>query len=182
MRSIFLKTIEQARYVPILFELRELNSDDTMSDTTLLDAIYRRVNNLGFSMDQEYFAAVYLSQADDKLSRRVLERLMFQQWWWYESDMLMEMLFAINPEALERNWLLPKLQELKGMTAGDTAEARCIAYIRSRKTRDVLLSFLAEHLDEYERARAVIPTIEQNQGNQFSIIGFSSRNVVDDRW
>jgi hypothetical protein len=93
----------------------------------ILDGLECRFIHRSF---QEYFAAVYLSQADDRLLRRVLERPVFQNWLlWFESDMLIEMLFAINPGTLERNWLLSKLQELKGLTAGDTPDARCIAYI-----------------------------------------------------
>lgn len=81
--------------------------NDLLSATCLLveDGLEIMFTHRSF---QEYFVAQYIVSASDEVQRKVLDRY----WKYVLSDNVISLVEELNPEIIERNLLLPRLQDL----------------------------------------------------------------------
>ena len=55
LKHLFLNTIENTEYIPVLIELRKFNNIDT-KDISLYNTIYQNLSDNGFKLEDEYYS------------------------------------------------------------------------------------------------------------------------------
>ncbi|MBM7605572.1 hypothetical protein JOC75_003595 [Metabacillus crassostreae] len=152
--STLLSYIEDAKkIVDINFNGEEYKVDLVESVCILiLDGLDYKFQHRSF---QEYFTAEFILGMDDENLFQILRRLIKEKPSSLSNDVVLDLMYEMEREKLEKAFIIPFLKEIISSTKGPTKEASYLKYIQSGYSK-ISLSYsmigIAEDIDTEEDA------------------------------